>query len=108
MRVFGDRGTLYWQQTGRQSEALIAATIEEPDSRTLYEFTPPRDPATAGGGFPLGIYSHYNRRLAESFVHDIRAGRTTWPTFADGLAAQRVLHALGTSLAERRWVDVPE
>jgi predicted dehydrogenase len=108
MRVFGDRGTLYWQQTGRQSEALIAATPDDPESRTLYEFNPPPDPATAGGVFPLGIYSHYNRRLAESFVHDIRAGRTTWPTFANGLAAQRVLHALGVSLAEQRWVDVPD
>ena len=106
MRVYGDKGTLFWAQTGRQSEALVAATHDNPESHTLFEFDPPHDPVNTAGAFPLGIYSHYNRRLAESFVNDIRGGVTTWPSFADGLAAQRVLEALRISLAEQRWAEV--
>jgi predicted dehydrogenase len=105
MRVYGTAGTLCWEQRGRDAEALLAATRDQPETQTLLEFAPPRaahDDAT----FPLGIYSHYNRRLAESFVRDIRAGAASWPTFADGLAAQRVLAALRVSLDERRWVDI--
>jgi predicted dehydrogenase len=64
------------------------------------------DPAAGGGSFPLGIYSHYNRRLAECFVRDIRTGSATAPTFADGFAAQRVLAAIRTSLDEQRWVQI--
>ena len=54
----------------------------------------------------MGIYAHYNRNLAESFLRDIRNGATTWPTFADGLAAQRVLTAIRASLDESRWVAI--
>ncbi len=106
MRVYGSSGTLLWEQRGRASEALLIATRDDPEPRTLLEYDPPYDPAADGGAFPLGIYSRYNRYLAESFVNDIRSGRATGPTFADGLAAQRVLAAIRTSLDEERWVDV--
>lgn len=105
MRVYGSRGTLLWEQRGRDSEALLAVTADDPQPRTLLEFTPAYDPLVNEGPFPLGIYAAYNRRLAESFVGDIRAGVTTSPSFADGLAAQRVLAAIRTSLDEGRWVD---
>jgi predicted dehydrogenase len=108
MRVYGSRGTLLWEQTGRRSEALLAATLDDPEPRTVLEFAPPYDPVIDDGPFPLGIYAHYNRRLAESFVRDIRAGAVSWPSFADGLAAQRVLAAIRDSLDERRWADVPD
>lgn len=106
MRVYGSRGTLLWEQRGRTSEALVAVTVDDPEPRLLLEYAPPYDPGVDDGPFPLGIYARYNRRLAESFVSDIRAGRSSAPTFADGLAAQRVLAAIRTSLDERRWVDV--
>jgi len=106
MRVSGTKGTLFWEQSGRRSEALIAATLDEPESRTLFSFEPPHDPAIDDGPFPLGIFAHYNRGLAESFVNDIRAGVVTGPSFADGLAAQRVLAAIRTSLDEQRWAAV--
>lgn len=106
MRVYGSQGTLLWEQHGRSSEALLAATLDDPELRTILEHAPQPDPAASGGSFPLGIYSDYNRRLAESFVNDIRTGSATAPTFADGLAAQHVLAAIRTSLDEQRWVDV--
>jgi predicted dehydrogenase len=105
MRVYGSHGTLLWEQHGRDSEALLAVTREDPQPRTLLEFMPAYDPLVNEGTFPLGIYAAYNRRLAESFVRDIRAGVTTSPSFADGLAAQRVLAAIRTSLDEQRWVE---
>jgi predicted dehydrogenase len=105
MRIYGSRGALLWEQHGRNSEALLAVTDDAPETHTLFEFTPQPDPADAEA-FPLGIYTHYNRRLAESFIRDIREGGETAPTFKDGLAAQRVLAAIRTSLDERRWVDV--
>jgi predicted dehydrogenase len=106
MRVYGSRGTLLWEQTGRRSEALLAVTRDDPEPRALLEFAPPYDSAVDDGPFPLGIYAHYNRRLVDSFVRDIRAGAVSWPSFVDGLAAQRVLAAIRVSLDERRWVDV--
>ncbi|MEZ4520740.1 MAG: Gfo/Idh/MocA family oxidoreductase [Thermomicrobiales bacterium] len=106
MRVYGTRGTLLWQQNGRTSESLIATSLDDPRDRVLYEFEPPHDPAINDGPFPMGILFHYNRRLAESFIRDIRDGQTTWPSFADGLAAQRVLAAIRTSMDEARWVEI--
>lgn len=106
MRVSGTTGTLFWEQTGRRSEALIASTLDEPESHTLFRFEPPYDPAIDDGPFPLGIFAYYNRGLAESFVNDIRTGVVTWPSFADGLAAQHVLSAIRTSLDEQRWATV--
>jgi predicted dehydrogenase len=106
MRVYGSRGTLLWEQHGRSSETLLVATLDDPEPRTVLEHAPQLDPAAGAGAFPLGIYSDYNRRLVASFVNDIRTGSATAPTFADGLAAQRVLAAIRTSLDERRWVNV--
>jgi predicted dehydrogenase len=105
MRVYGSRGTLFWEQRGRDSEALLLATHDDPEPRTLLEFTP-HESSGETGPFPLGIYSHYNQRLVEGFVHDIRYRGVTGATFADGLAAQRVLTAMRVSLDEERWVDV--
>jgi predicted dehydrogenase len=106
MRVYGSRGTLLWEQHGRSSEALLVATLDDPEPRTILEYAPQLDPASGSGSFPLGIYSDYNRRLAGCFVSDVRTGSVTAPTFADGLAAQRVLAAIRTSLDEQRWVVV--
>ncbi len=106
MRVYGSRGTLLWEQDGRSSEALIAVTIDDPEPQTILEYAPEHDPAIDDGPFPLGIYARYNKHLAESFVSDIRTRKATAPTFADGVAAQRVLAAMRTSLDEQRWVDV--
>ncbi len=108
VRVYGSRGSLAWQldPTTRRSEQLIAATIDDPEPRVLLDFTPPFDPQTDGGAFPLGLSARYNARLVERFIADIRADRRTGPSFTDGLAVQRVLAALRTSLDEGRWVDV--
>lgn len=108
MRVYGSRGTLFWEQTGRRSERLLAVTLDDPEPRTLLEFESPHDPILDDGPFPIGIFAHYNRRLVASFIDDIRAGQASWPSFADGLAAQHVLAALRVSLDERRWVDISD
>lgn len=108
VRVYGSRGSLAWQldPTTRRSEQLVAATIDDPEPRVLLDFTPPYDPAIDAGSFPLGLLARYNARLVERFVADIRANSNTGPSFADGLAAQRVLAALRMSLDESRWVAV--
>ncbi len=106
MRIYGTRGTLFWQQHGRASESLVATSLDDPRDRILFEFEPPDDPAINSGAFPLGILFCYNQRLVESFIADIRSGETTWPSFADGFAAQRVLAAIRTSLDEARWAEI--
>ncbi len=110
LRVYGTKGSLAWHldPTTRRSERLLVATVEHPEPRVEFEFAPPYDPATDAGIHPLGLLARYNARLDASFVDDIREGRTSGPTFDDGLAAQRVLAAIRTSLDERRWVDVDE
>lgn len=108
VRIYGSRGSLAWQQdpTTRRSESLIGATIAEPEPRVLFEYAPPVDARFEEGDFPLGLLACYNDRLIDSFLTDIRQGRATGPSFDDGLAAQRVLAAIRTSLDEERWVDV--
>lgn len=108
LRVYGSRGSLAWQldPTTRRSERLIAATVDDPEPKTLLDFTPPFDAKIDAGASPLGLSARYNARLVESFVRDVRAGRASGPSFADGLAAQQVLSAIRTSLDEDRWVDV--
>ena len=109
VRIYGSRGSLAWVQdlTGRRSETLLAATVDRPEPRVLFEFAPPHDARFDDGEFPLGLYARYNAGLVDSFVADIKAGRATSPSFADGLAVQRVLTALRISLDEGRWADVP-
>jgi predicted dehydrogenase len=104
--LYGSKGTLHWRQHSRVNESLLLATVDDPEPRVVLEFAPPVDPALDSDTLVMGIYAHYNRNLAESFLRDIRAGATSWPTFADGLAAQRVLAAIRTSLDASRWVDI--
>jgi predicted dehydrogenase len=106
LRVYGSRGSLAWQQQERRLERVLASTLDEPEPKVVFEFAPPWEPRVDEGVFPLGILARYNRNLVDSFVDDVRAGHTSTPSFADGLAAQEVLAAIRTSLDERRWVDV--
>lgn len=57
------------------------------------------DPARAQGEF---IFAHVTRE----FTHAIREGVEASPSFADGLAAQKVLDAAAQSANEKRWVTV--
>jgi predicted dehydrogenase len=104
--LYGTRGTLHWQQHSRIHESLLLATVDDPEPRSVLDFAPPVDPALDSANLVMGIYAHYNRTLMEHFLADIRAGRTSWPSFADGLAVQRVLAAIRTSMDDGRWVDI--
>ncbi len=108
LRVYGRTGSLAWQldPTTRRTERLLASTIAEPEPHVVFEFEAPPAPEDDTGWMPLGLLADYNTRLDAGFIDDIRSGHTTGPTFDDGLAAQRVLAAIRTSLDERRWVDV--
>jgi predicted dehydrogenase len=108
LRVYGTRGSLAWQldPTTRRHEWLLGSTIEQPEPTKLFEFAPVLDASSDSDPFPLGLSAHYNAGLIQSFVTDIRRGRATGPSFADGLAAQEVLAGIRTSLDESRWVDV--
>jgi predicted dehydrogenase len=108
MRVYGRTGSLAWQldPTTRRTERLIASRLTDPEPRVLLEFDAPPVPEDDSGWMPLGLLAHYNARLDAGFIDDIRNGRATGPTFEDGLAAQRVIAAIRTSLDEARWVDV--
>jgi predicted dehydrogenase len=108
VRVYGSRGSLGWQldPTARRREQLVAWAIDEPAPRVLMEFAPPFDARFDEGPYPMGLLARYNARLVEGFVHDLRNGRGSAPSFEDGLAAQRVLQAVRTSMDEQRWADV--
>lgn len=105
-QVFGTKGTLGWHAS-RDREALLAATPDEPEPHPVFEYAPPPDPTYDAGSHPIGLLGRYNVRLAASFIADIRAGQVSWPSFEDGVRAQRVLDAIRVSLDERRWVDIP-
>ncbi len=108
VRIYGSRGSLAWQPdpTTRRSEVLIGASTNAPEPTVLLDHTPDFDPVIDSGPFPLGLFARYNAGLIDSFIRDIRAGRVTGPSFDDGLAVQRVLAGIRTSLDEGRWVEV--
>ena len=45
---------------------------------------------------------------AKDFLLAIETGKPVWPTFADGLAVNRLIEAIRVSYAERRWVQVAD
>jgi predicted dehydrogenase len=56
----------------------------------------------------LPWWRSYTLALIRDFVAEITGDAPPSATFADGLAAQRVLDAILTALCEDRWVDVPD
>ncbi len=110
LRVHGPRGSLAWlpDPVTRGRETLLAATVDDPVPRTIFEYEPPYDATFDEGVFPVGLAGRYNARLVDGFIADIRAGRATGPSFDDGLAAQRVLAAIRSSLDEERWAAVSD
>ncbi|WP_425956467.1 Gfo/Idh/MocA family protein [Xylanimonas sp. McL0601] len=96
------------------------------DMNLLHYFDASEDPATAGfrrivvtepghpyGGhwWPAGHglgYEHAFTHQVVDLVGDLAAGRQPEPSFADGLAVQRVLDAVERSAADQGcWVDLP-
>ena len=105
LRLYGSQGSLAWQldPTTRQRERLLAVTPDNPEGQILFEY---EASSWDDDAMPLGLLSDYNANLAAAFITDLREGTVSAPTFNDGLAAQRVLAAIRTSLDESRWVDV--
>ncbi len=108
VRVYGSRGSLAWQldPTTRLREQLLAWTADDAAPRTLMEFAPPFDARFDEGPYPMGLLARYNTKLVEGFVQDVGNGRGSGPSFEDGLAVQRVLRAIRTSMDEQRWANV--
>lgn len=51
-------------------------------------------------------YEHTFTHTVFDLVEAIRTGKTPSPSFVDGVANQRVLHAIERSASSRRWVNV--
>lgn len=64
---------------------------------------PPADPHYWKPGHPIGYEHTFISSLAD-FLAGLQSGVPARPTFADGLAVQRVLEAIERSHAARRWV----
>lgn len=106
VRVYGTRGSLAWQPdpTLRESERLIGATVDAPDPAVLLEYRTRF--LAADDDQSIGIAADYNDRLVDSFIADVRRGRSSGPEFGAGLRAQQVLAALQTSLGSGQWASV--
>lgn len=71
-------------------------------------FLPIEIPARLSGGVPLDWpwWRRFQYGLVADFIAELRGSAAPSATFADGLAAQRLLAAVQTAARERRWVDV--
>jgi predicted dehydrogenase len=115
-RISGTKGTVWLQgENVCVADADGTRTLEVPeDLRTLPPEPPPSELMVTtydhlhAAGFDLGPYT----KLAE-YMRDRILGREAVSdpapaTFADGLAAQKILDAIRKSSAERSWVKVEE
>lgn len=115
-RISGTKGTVWLQgENVCVADAGGTRTLEVPeDLRTLPPEPPPSELMVTtydhlhAAGFDLGPYT----KLAE-YMRDRILGREAVSdpapaTFADGLAAQKILDAIRKSSAERSWVEVEE
>jgi predicted dehydrogenase len=101
-RIFGSRGTV---TLSNDDEKLLFARAGE----DFQDFTV-ADPNAELAGVNAGIWNVSVVALMQELGSAIREGRqpSRGATFLDGLANQRVLDAVRTSGAERRWVRPPE
>jgi predicted dehydrogenase len=98
-RIFGSEGTV---TLSNDDERLLFA----PAGGEFQDITVP-DPNAALPGVNAGIWNVSVVALMQELASAIREGRkpAQGATFVDGLANQRVLDAVRTSGAERRWVQ---
>jgi predicted dehydrogenase len=107
LAVYGDRGALVYRRRDEPSPfgELSEATPTEPVPRPL-----PVPPAlTAGLEWATTWRECFTGALVRRFVAEVTgAAPVEGPTFDDGYQAQLGLAAIATSLAERRWISVPQ
>ncbi len=105
LTVFGDRGALGWRRRDDvwPFAELLGATVADPVLRPL----PIPARLTDGLEWARTWRECFMGNLARQFVAEIDGEPPEGPTFLDGYRTQCALDALGTSLAERRWVPVP-
>jgi predicted dehydrogenase len=113
-RVSGSKGTVWLQgEDVCIADASGTRTLEVPeDLRTL----PPEPPPTEllvttydylhAAGFDLGPYTKLAETMRDRILGKETAADPAPATFADGVAAQRVLDAIRKSSAEQCWVEV--
>lgn len=100
LRFVFDRNVKGWVRGhlwGARGDARSPEPLEIPDRYT--EGLDASDPQRAQGEF---IFA----KLTRHFVEAIRNNTSAAPSFADGLAAQRVLDAALQSSREQRWITV--
>ena len=111
LEVNGSRGSVAFDFESMNElhvyDATVPATeagfrrvlVTEPEHPYLEAWWPP--------GHGLGYEHTFVHEIAD-FVRDVAEGRDPTPSFADGLAVQRVLAAVETSAADSsRWTAVP-
>ena len=105
--VHGEKGMLEFHFED-MNHLTYAAVSGDPDLRGRRKVLPPaRGPVDSPNfwkaGHPIGYEHTFIASLAD-FLDGLDSGRPARPTFEDGLAVQRVLHAIERSDRERRWV----
>ena len=75
----------------------------DPELRGRCKLLAPGEPRYWKPGHPIGYEHTFTSSLAD-FLAGLDAGEAARPTFADGLAVQRVLDAIEASAARREWV----
>ena len=109
IEVYGDRGSISFDLQ-RLNELQVLDGVDNGTSgpRTVLVTEPghPYLEAWWPPGHTLGWDSTFTSQAAD-FLSAIAAGRTPSPSFADGLAVQRVLAAIeGSAAGSGAWVDV--
>jgi predicted dehydrogenase len=107
LAVFGDRGSLVWRR--RDDAWPFAEVYGATREAATPELLPLPTRLTDGLEWASTWRECFMGNLVRRFVAEVRGeAPAEGATFDDGHRAQLALAAIGTSLAEHRWVRVPE
>ncbi|SFC24558.1 Gfo/Idh/MocA family protein [Tropicimonas isoalkanivorans] len=108
--VHGTRGAIRFDQEDQNALWLYRADGPEAERGFRKILTGPEHPDylpfCQGPGHGTG-YQDQIIIEARDFLRAIETGESVWPTFRDGLAVNRVVHAAMTSSRGKCWQDVP-
>jgi predicted dehydrogenase len=109
--IFGTRGSIRFDGEDQNAVWLYKTSDREERQGFTKILTGPLHPDYKPFCLGPGHGTGYQDQIiieAKDFLEAIAAGKSKWPSFADGLKVNQVVEAAFQSHEERRWIDIAQ